>query len=328
MRLRGLGELRLVSGIRDAFRSSASGLLTGIGDDAAVVAPPKGKRLVFTTDTMVEGVHFSLAYCKPRDIGFKSVSVNVSDVHAMAARPLYILMSISISPDEDASLFRGIMSGVRDALKLYRIALIGGDMTAAAKGALTITITAIGAAAKPALRSGARPGDHIYVTGPLGDSAMGLRLLQHPDLKKRLGAKTAQALINRHLRPVSNPITPAVARRASAMMDISDGLLIDLSRLCTESAVGAQVHESAVPISAELRAAAAKLRIDPLDLAMRGGEDYELIVVSRHKLPGTRFNRVGEIIGKGFIIVDAMGVRRKAAPGGFDHFKAMNKGKG
>jgi len=328
MRLRGIGERRLVSAIRDTFISSAPGLITGIGDDAAVVSPPRGKRLVFTTDTMVQGVHFDLGYCTPRDLGFKCVSVNISDVHAMAAEPLYILMAISVNPEEDASVFRGIMGGVREAAKLYRVALIGGDMTASARGALSITITAIGAASKPVLRSGAHPGDHIYVTGPLGDSAMGLHILKSKSAIKKVGANMARPLIRRHLRPVSKAISPAISRKASAMMDISDGLMLDLSRLCDESGAGAEIYESAVPMSKQLRSAASKLGLDPLEMAMHGGEDYELIVVSRHRLPAGAFHHVGEIVDKGFIIVDAAGVRRKAICGGFDHFKAMNKGKG
>jgi thiamine-monophosphate kinase len=324
MKLSQVGELPLLEMLRKRFSAKAAGLVLGIGDDAAVIRPEYNTLL--TTDMMVEGVHFDLSWTTPLQLGFKLVSVNVSDIYAMGGRPRYVLLDFSASRTCTTEFFDRFFDGVDEALKTYGISLIGGDISAADR--IMLSITAIGSAKKVVRRRGARVGDLIYVTGTLGDAACGLELLKtmnRPIAFGRTSPKglplpwhTLAPLARRHLMPLArDPV--CFASRATAMIDISDGLLIDLSRLCRESGVGARIRAVDVPVSDALKKAAAYFNMSYLDFALSGGEDYELLFTAG---PKAKVDAVciGEVMESGMTIIDERGMKMKVSSRGYQHF--------
>ena len=324
MKLSGAGELSLLDSLRRRFKDRAEGLILGIGDDAAVIRH-RGD-LLLTTDMMVEGVHFDLSWTTAYQLGYKLVAVNVSDIYAMGGSPRFLLLNFSSPGSCTTSFFNDLFDGVKAALKEYGAVLIGGDISASDR--IMLSATVVGSATKVVRRSGARAGDRIYVTGPLGDSACGLDLLRKisrpVDLNRRsykgmpLKWNMIRPLAARHLMPkVRNSSRYAV--RANAMMDISDGLLIDLSRLCRESRVGATVYEEQLPISDELKAAADHLGKDPLSYALSGGEDYEVLFTAP---PDAEVDAccIGKITGRGMFMIKKDNRRIKISAKGYQHF--------
>ncbi len=326
MKLAGIGELPLLEKLRDRFSRNKAGILLGIGDDAAAIRP-SALPLLLTTDMMVGGVHFDLSYTTPYQVGFKLVTVNVSDIYAMGGTPQYLLLDFGAPGTMEMKSFTRLFDGVEDAMRLYGVSLVGGDISSA--GELVLSATVVGRGEKVLRRSGARAGDRIYVTGHLGDSACGHALLKKMKrpieiergkkmLLPRLPWSVIRPLVARHLLPTAVRPGRYVAA-ASAMMDISDGLLIDLSRLCRESGVGAVVYEEGIPVSDELRAASAYLRRDPLEFAAAGGEDYELLFTSPRRGVAGAFC-VGEITERGLMMKDRQGRVRKISARGYRHF--------
>ena len=352
-----IGELSLLEQIRKKFGRKSRNVLVGIGDDAAVLRP-RDEYLLITTDMMVEGVHFDLRFVTAYQLGFKLISVNVSDIYAMGGKPSSVLLNIAVRGNTTKVFLDAFFDGVSDAMKVYRIRLIGGDISSADKG-MSVSATLIGYTKKYIKRSGANAGDKIYVTGNLGDSACGLELLKKikrpmpgedkgsmlsgqratPSLSKRgkkgclnsdihdvnydlshlgLSWKVIEPLLRRHLLPVARDPKKIVGIAAS-MIDISDGLLIDLSRLCDESGIGTRIYEKNIPISLELRRAALNIGIDPLELALSGGEDYELLFT----VPSVKRVQaiyIGDVIESGRIIVDGEGRERFFSAEGYRHF--------
>jgi thiamine-monophosphate kinase len=225
-----------------------------VGDDAAVVDCPTGG-LLLCADTVVAGVHADLALVSLEDLGWKAVAANVSDIAAMGGRPVHALVTVAGPPDTD---LRALYAGIGEAASTYGLAVVGGDLSAAPALVVTVALTGVveGAAV---LRSGARPGDRLFLTGPLGESALGLAEL-------RAGGRSGPA-VEAHRRPRARLVEGQCARRAgaTAMIDISDGLALDLGRLCRASGVGAAVDH--LPIAAGATR----------DQALHGGEDYELL---------------------------------------------------
>lgn len=319
------GELALLEILRKRFKDRPSRLVLGIGDDAAVIRTGAANMLL-TTDMMAEGVHFDLAWMTPFQLGFKLVSVNVSDIYAMGGRPEFLLLDFGVPGDTDTIFFSRFFDGVEKAAKTYGVSLAGGDISSSSRVVVAATVT--GYARKILRRDGARVGDRIYVTGNLGDSACGLQLMKKRnspieiERKQKGGFKlkwnTVRPLIQRHLMP--HAVSPEkFIGSATSMMDISDGLLIDISRLCRESGVGAIFYKESIPVSDELREAAAWLKIDPYDFAFGGGEDYELIFTApKHKkVPAFC---VGEIVQSGIEVLDGRGKKCKVPVMGFQHF--------
>jgi thiamine-monophosphate kinase len=350
MKISRIGELSLLEHIRRTFGRKAKDIIAGIGDDAAVVNP-SGKHTLLTTDMMAEGVHFDLSFVTAYQLGFKLISVNVSDICAMAGKPSFVLIAIAVCNNTRTEFINDFFQGVGAALKLYKIALIGGDVSSAVND-IVLSATVIGYAENFVLRSGARPGDRLYVTGPLGDSACGLALLKQlgstvplqvnrsfSDLKHSPGVvrhrrlrsylsrqglswKTTEPLFRRHLMPEAR-MPKQWCRSATAMIDISDGLLIDLSRLCNESRVGARLYEEKIPISVELKKAASRLGLSPLTMALSGGEDYELLFTAPRERK-VRAICIGDITESKRIIVDRAGKERPFSAAGYQHFANDN----
>jgi thiamine-monophosphate kinase len=325
-----MGEDELVAVIRKVLSGGGPGVLVGPGDDAAVVASPRGTT-VLTSDMLVEGVHFDRALTSARDLGAKSIAVNVSDIAAMAASPRYAVVSLGLSEADDPAWVVELYGGMRAASDEYALSLVGGDVNRAPVSVISVTVVGEAAEGRAVLRSGARPGDRIVVTGSLGAAAGGLLLARSGNAA--MATDWGRDLLEAHFRPVARVGEGQTLAQsgARAMMDLSDGLLLDLSRLCAESAVGARLELSSVPVSIGLLRLAEVLPCDPLELALSGGEDYELVATidpaavddARTRLLdrfGAALTDIGEITGSGFVGVDASGAEHPLEAKGWDHF--------
>ncbi len=323
MRLHELGERRIVALIRRAFGGPRAGVRIGIGDDAALVKAPGS--LLLATDVLVEGQDFRRALHPPRLLGRKALNVNLSDIAAMGGRPLHALVGLAMPGDLEESWFRSLMAGLRDAARRTDVALVGGDLSRADRIFISVTVT--GAVRSPVTRSGARPGDRIFVSGTLGDAAAGLRLLEtRAGRGKAAGA--GKGLLKAFLDPSPRlELGASLARRrlASAMIDLSDGLSVDLAHICRESGVGAEIELDRIPLSPALK----RFADDPLEAALHGGEDFELLftvpaakALAVRRLAGKhRLSEIGRITAsRGLRGLRAGEAPRALAAGGYDHF--------
>ncbi len=246
----------------------------GIGDDCAVLRPPPRQELCVTTDSLVEDVHFTRGTFRPEDIGHKALAVNLSDLAAMGARPAWFVCALELPPWVDDAALAGIARGMSRLAKQTGIALVGGNLSRAKKLSLTLTVSGEVPRGKALLRSGARPGDLLYVSGTLGDARLGLELLRRP--RHRSTEPHPGGPLRRQRRPEPRLELGLLARaHASAAIDLSDGLVQDLSHLCEASKVGVRVDLKRLPISRALREHAG---VEAPLWAARGGEDYELLL--------------------------------------------------
>jgi thiamine-monophosphate kinase len=328
-----MDEDDLVRRIRAAVAGDGDGVLVGIGDDCAVLEPTPGTRLLAKTDLLIEDVHFRRRYATPHDVGWKSLAVNVSDISSKGARSRWALVALACpasTPPQDIDDF---YAGLLALARAHDIAVVGGD-TSSSPGAWFVNVMLLGEASRPVLRSTARAGDVVAVTATLGRSAAGLALLEGTDPPSAVEPQVAAELMAAHLRPqprVAEGRWLGAVAGVTAMMDISDGIGIDLPRLCAESGVGATVNVEAIPIAPGTRAVARAVGLDPLAWATGGGEDYELLVVcaagafpslSRElaDATGTGLTRVGVIDKeRGVRFVDTAG-RPTAVQAGYQHF--------
>ncbi len=260
-------EFDLIDMIRDAVGTPREDVVCGIGDDGALLRVPDGCELVAAIDTLVCGVHFPVATA-PADIGWKALAVNVSDLAAMGAAPAWALVALTM-PQADAGFARELTAGLLQLARQHNVALVGGDTT---QGPLSITVAIHGfvPAGQGLLRSAAKAGDAVFVTGFLGDAAGGLRCLERDD-----DGADAVALRARLDRPQPR-VHAGLALRglAHAAIDVSDGLVADLGHICRASGLGAEVDVDALPLSAPLRS---RFDLDAArQLALTGGDDYEL----------------------------------------------------
>jgi thiamine-monophosphate kinase len=328
-----LSEDQLIEAIARVLSGEEPGVVVGIGDDAAVVRPGSGQT-VLTTDLLVEGIHFERGTISARDLGAKAITVNVSDIAAMAASPRYAVVALAIPGDVEAAWVIELYGGMRDVCSEHAVCLVGGDTNRAELVVLSVTVVGEVAPGRALMRSGARIGDAIVVTGSLGGAAGGLALSRAPGASSLLSRPWARALLEAFERPIARVGEAQVLARAgaTAMMDLSDGLAKDLSRLCRASGVGSRVHIANVPVAPPLAAAADALSVDPLELAMSGGEDYELLATmpptavkaAGRELRsgfGVSLTQIGEIVeGAGMITVGPGGEERTLGPAGWDHF--------
>jgi thiamine-monophosphate kinase len=324
---------------RKSFTSSLhpppSSLLFGIGDDAAVIRQRGGVDSVVTSDLLVEEIDFRLDTTTPRALGHKALAVSLSDVAAMGARPGFALLSIGLPAEIWRSSFLDkLYEGFFALADRHDVALIGGDISRTPERVI-IDSTVIGELAhgSAVYRSGARPGDHIFVTGDLGGSSIGLRLLEDGRRIRLAGEQPIiKRAIRRHRRPEPRVSWGALLGEeaiASAMIDISDGLSSDLTHLCHESGVGATVDARRIPIDPLLTRLCERLGLDPLAAALDGGEDFELLFTIHPRdlarLPkhvrGVTATYIGDVTH------ERAGVRLRAGdrcyrlePEGFKHF--------
>ncbi|KAA9000089.1 thiamine-phosphate kinase [Affinibrenneria salicis] len=264
------GEFDLIARYFNRVRSSRRDVALGIGDDCALLTVAEKQLLAVSTDTLVAGVHF-LPDIDPADLGYKSLAVNLSDLAAMGADPAWLSLALTL-PEVDSDWLAAYSNSLFEQLDYYDMQLIGGDTT---RGPLSLTLTIHGLipAGRALTRGGARPGDWIYVTGTLGDSAAGLALLQERLLID--DREVRNQLIQRHLRPQPRVLQGQALRSlASAAIDLSDGLISDLPHILRASDCGARINLDALPCSAAL-----SRHVDAdqaLRWALSGGEDYEL----------------------------------------------------
>ncbi len=328
-----LTELRLIRALRGRAWAG-DGVEVGIGDDAAVLAPAPGTRLVATTDLLVEDVHFRRRYAEPADIGWKSLAVNLSDIAAMGARPRWALVALACPIGTTMDEVEAFYEGLAALAATHRVALVGGDTSTSPAGWL-VNVTVLGDTARePLRRSGARPGDVLAVTGDLGRSSAGLAVLERRAAPAGLPPDALAAATGAHLRPrprVSEAQWLAEAGGVTAMIDLSDGLATDLRHLAHESGVGARVDLARLPVAPATRLVARALGRDPLPWAAAGGEDYELLLscnasafedLSRGlvRATGTPLTAVGRIVaGQDVVFLDERG-RAVDVPAGFEHF--------
>ncbi len=297
--------------IQRYFTRSAPGVAVGIGDDGAIVKPPSGHELVVVVDTLVAGVHFpdDLAAA---DVGYRALAVNLSDIAAMGAEPAWMTLALTL-PRADEAWLDGFAAGLFGLADRYGVSLIGGDTT---RGPLTITVAVLGhlPAGLRLLRGGARAGDILLVSGTLGDAAAGLAAA---------GATSAAArqLRHRFLRPEPRVgLGLVIAGRASAAIDVSDGLLADLGHICSASGVGAVVETERLPLSAALLEHAG--REEALAFALRGGDDYELCFTLPPdlELQEPEVTRIGTITAEPGIRLHADGRLVEVPAEGYRHF--------
>ena len=319
-----LGEFELIQRFF-SWPSGRSDVSVGIGDDTAVVDVPAGQQLVVTTDTLVEGVHFP-AHTSPFDTGHKSLAVSLSDLAAMGARPRWFTLALTL-PKVDENWLSGFSSGLRTLAEQQNIVLVGGDTT---KGPLTISIQAMGVvgSGQAVLRSTAKPGDDIYVTGTLGDAALGLEFAletSEPGITKECRSYCLQRL-NRPEPRVRAGIS--LAPFLTAMIDCSDGFVADLGHILASSGCGAELQLAALPLSSALQVNVEK---QGWRYPLSGGDDYELIFTasprSRCEIIGIAENlnapvtRVGKITeGGGIKITSADGQLLDLTTTGYTHF--------
>ena len=315
-------EFDLISSVREQasrqtpFRppgANLSNLLRGIGDDGAVIKQQAGRETVISTDLLVEDVDFRRETTTPQLLGHKALSVSLSDIAAMGARPRWALLSLAIPQHIwDTDFIDQFYEGFFALAKRYDVRLVGGDISRS-PDKLTIDSIVLGECGtnQSVFRSGAQPGDLLFVTGSLGGAAAGLRLIERGARIEREHAegpewKLVQELLFRQLRPearVGWGVVIGEEQLASAMIDISDGLSSDLHHLCTESKVGALVQADKLPVDSPVTELCGRRALDPLMLALHGGEDFELLFTVRphnaSKLPmkvdGTSVTCIGEI---------------------------------
>lgn len=349
MQISELGEFNLIDRIAavisrpnarriQALDARGFRILRAIGDDAAAWNAPAGARVI-TTDAMVEGVHFNLNYTDWRSLGWKCLAANISDVAAMGCVPTYAVVTLGLRPDLPVEGLEALYEGMMEVAARGGGAIVGGDVVKSP--AFFITVALQGAAPAPdapiLLRSAANPGDLIAVTGPLGASAAGLRLLMsraspQPDADP----DTAAAYLTRaHNRPVPrvNEGVSLAAAGVRCAMDISDGLMDDLEKLCRASEVSALLHADRIPVDRRLKSA---FPDDWLNLAVAGGEDYELLFTAPPELmdkassalpePPAVIGRVGERPVDADVplvrLIDAQANPIDVTSGGWDHFRS------
>jgi thiamine-monophosphate kinase len=282
-----LGEFGLIDHLTKQFAIVQPSTLKGIGDDAAVL-DFRDKKAVVSTDLLIEGVHFDLAYMPLKHLGYKSVVVNLSDICAMNARPTQITVSIAVSNRFPLEALEELFAGIALAANEYKVDVIGGDTTSSQKG-LIISITAIGEADAEELvyRNGAKDNDLLVVTGDIGAAYMGLQVLErekqvfqvNPNSQPDLEAYSY--LIERQLKPEARKdirtLLHALEVKPNAMIDISDGLSSEIMHLCKQSNVGCNLFEEKLPLDPQLISTCEEFNIDSTTVAINGGEDYELL---------------------------------------------------
>lgn len=327
-------EFEFIRKLISKLSKKTPGVIIGAGDDTCVIKQTENSYLLATTDSQVDGVHFLSRLASANDIGRKSVAVNVSDIAAMGGRPTYCLVSLILPKFLSEDYIDNLYDGIVEECKKYDIAITGGNISTGKE--LVVDIFMLGEAPPDRLlrRDGARPGDKILVTGNLGEAAAGLQLLLNPKLE--VSNENRKALLSRQFTPaprLKEAQIIAELKRATSMIDISDGLGQDLDHICESSKVGARIFEEKIPINNAVMEAAEKAGKNGWELAINGGEDYELlltapesavnsIILSVKRETRTDVNVVGEILpeseGKWLVLKGGKSIPLPVE--GWDHF--------
>ena len=333
MKVRDLGEFGLIELLTQIANEEGVGylsrpeLLIGIGDDTAAW---ENKSLIQlgTTDILIQGIHFRLDLISWRELGWKSLAVNISDIAAMGGMPTYALISLGLPSDTEVEQVAELYKGMAEIARRFKMAIVGGDISEAPL--LIISPSVIGNVErdKLLLRSGANPGDRIAVTGYLGLSAAGLKMLKEG---LKFDSEVASLLGNAHLRPMPRVVEAQilVQQGIKTAIDISDGLVSDLTHICKLSNVGAKVWLKEIPLHPLTKAV---FKEEALNLALSGGEDYELLFTGREEsikkakesisLPVTIIGEITQDKPGKVILLDEHGKEVKWEEGGWEHFKA------
>ncbi|HXH11075.1 MAG TPA: thiamine-phosphate kinase [Alphaproteobacteria bacterium] len=331
-----VGEFGLIAGIRRRMQGKyPPEVRLGIGDDCAVLRPTGEVDWVVTTDTQVEEVHFRRDWLTPYQIGWRAIAVNLSDIAAMAAQPFGALAAFTLPAAIEVAFFEQMLDGVCDLGFRFDCPLIGGNL-ARDPSRLTLTFTVFGRVprSRAVLRGGARPGDEIWVSGRVGGATAGLRTFLQPI---SLPDSVQETLRRRYAQPMPR-IREAMFLRAAhgltSLIDLSDGLAGDLGHICEESHVGARIVAAALPLECGVHEVAATVGEDPLDYALRGGEDFELCCTARpgalaplvdefRAQFGIELTHLGTVTQEPALrLVKADGSEIALSPHAFDHFQA------
>jgi thiamine-monophosphate kinase len=312
-------------------RQSAD-VVVGIGDDTAVVKLSADAEGLLTTDTMVEGVHFRSDTMTMRDVGYKCVLASISDIAAMGGRPRHVLLSLAVPKQTETAQLEALYEGIGEVCRAYGCTVVGGDVVGTS-GPLVITSTVTGMVPQGTalLRSGAKPGDLVFTTGTLGDSAAGLAVLRGEGF---LPSEEAVHLISTHQRPLAQVSAGDILRRAGASScnDVSDGLASELNEIAKASGVRLRIDAHRIPISPAVKSLAKGLQTDALDYAWYGGEDYQLVgtansfayarAIAHCEVIGVRLVQIGRVEpGDGVIATLPDGTLSLVEAKGYNHFR-------
>jgi thiamine-monophosphate kinase len=338
LKISDIGEFALIERIRKIIESSGNkpGLLIhGIGDDAAVFTPEPGYEMVVTCDSMVEGRHYLKEYMTPIEIGRRAMVMNISDIGAMGGIPLYALVTLGLTSTETVEDIEAIYRGFLLELEPFNASIIGGNITqTACKTFIDITLMGKAKRGHIALRSGAKPGDAIMVTGYPGSSGAGYRITADG----KAMSNEYKTLIDAYLRPVHRAReghSLAVSGMITSMMDVSDGLSGDLYHICETGSVGAVIWEEMLPVSVELQEISNLYKKSPVDFILAPSDDYELIftcaphnidaakrILTEYDCPVTQ---IGDMVPmtQGMTLIRSNGERKPLVKKGWDHFTIL-----
>ncbi|WJJ97289.1 thiamine-phosphate kinase [Algibacter luteus] len=307
-KLSDLGEFGLIDHLTKNFKVKQKSTVKSIGDDAAVLNF-ENKKIVVTTDLLVEGVHFDLSYMPLKHLGYKAVIVNLSDVYAMNAKATQITVSIAVSNRFPLEALEDLYAGIETAANIYDIDVVGGDTTSSTKG-LLISVTAIGEVETDDVvyRSGAKPNDLLVVTGDLGAAYMGLQILEREKEVYKVNPNNQPDLepysyiIERQLKPEARKdiikLFKDLEVKPSSMIDVSDGLSSEIIHICKQSKVGCDLYEEKIPLDPQVISTCEEFNIDSTTVALNGGEDYELLfTISQDDYPKIKANPNLSVIG-------------------------------
>jgi thiamine-monophosphate kinase len=303
-----LGEFGLIKQLTAGFENTQASTLKGIGDDAAVL-DFKDKKTVVSTDLLIEGVHFDLAYMPLKHLGYKAVMVNLSDIYAMNAEATQITVSIAASNRFPLEALEELYAGIKQACAVYKVDLIGGDTTSSTKG-LLISVTAIGVADEKELvyRKGAKSNDLLVVTGDVGGAYLGLQVLEREKEVFKVNPNSQPDLdmysyiIERQLKPEARrdikKLLQGLEVQPTSMIDVSDGLSSEIMHICDQSGVGVNLFEDKIPLDPQVISTCEEFNMDSTTVAINGGEDYELLfTISQEDFPKIKANPNFSIIG-------------------------------
>lgn len=329
-----LSERALIEEIKKRVGASSNRPFIGIGDDCSVFGNAASGAWLVSTDMLVDGIHFNRTWHSAKLLGRKSIAVNLSDIAAMGGIPRYVLIAMSLPVGLSSDWLFQWLDGVCEIIQEYDCSLIGGDTVSGREMTISVTVLGEQHSAGVLLRSGARAGDTVYVSAPLGSAAAGLAILSQLESESNQAQTKWQTLIDAHLDPVPRIRLGQIlcaSGYVSAMQDISDGLATDLSHICRESGVGAMIEERHLPSHPDLASACQGFGLSRLDCILRGGEDYQLVFTVKKDCDKkfadyvsqfgiTDLVAIGTIeSGQGVILIETNGSRREITFQGYEH---------